>query len=276
MSPDKALKRPALDRFRLRTVGTCWDGTADSRVGLSDLDPAAVADFRKRAARANRRSDDALDLGDAGLLGKLRLVDGDHPTRAAILLFHAEPEAFVPAAHIKLGYFLDDSELRFDDRCSGGLFRQVDQAMDVLLFKYLRARIQYEGRQRVESYPMPRVALREVLLNAVVHRDYAVPAPIQVRVHDDRLQVCNPGSLPDGWNVDRLLRPHPSHPRNPDIANAFYWAGEIQSWGLGIGRILEASRRAGTPEPRICLEPDGFSVEFPYSDDYMKSVLLAR
>ena len=57
----------------------------------------------------------------------------------------------------------------------------------------------------------------------MVHRDYAVPAPIQIRVHDDRLPIYNPGSLPEGWQ-----------PYNPDIANAFFWAGEIETWGRGI------------------------------------------
>ena len=273
-STDQPLKGPALDRFLLGKAGRRWDGMPDPRVSLADLDPAALADFRRRAAIAGRLSDDALKVGDARLVEMLRLTDGDYLTKAAILLFHAEPEFFVPAAHIKLGYFLDDSELRFHDRCSGGLLRQVDQAMEVLLFKYLRARIQYEGRQRVESYPMPRVALREAILNAVVHRDYAVPRDIQIRVHDDRLQIDNPGALPDGWTLDRLLGPHPSQPHNPDIANAFFWAGEIETWGLGISRVLKACRRAGTPEPRIRVESEGISFEFPFSDDYMESVLL--
>lgn len=64
--------------------------------------------------------------------------------------------------------------------------------MEVLLFKYLKAGIGYDGIYRVESYPMPEPALREALLNAVVHRDYAVPAPIRIRVHDDRLRIYNP------------------------------------------------------------------------------------
>ena len=219
-------------------------------------------------------SDDALELDDARLVDKLRLTDGDHLTKAAILLFHADPERFVAGAHIKVGYFRNDSDVRFHDDISGGLLRQVDQTMEVLLFKYLRAGIGYEETQRVESYPMPKAALREAILNAVVHRDYAVPVDIQIRVHDDRLLIFNPGSLPDGWTLDRLMGPHPSHPHNPDIARAFFWAGEIETWGRGISRILRACRRAGTPEPRIRLEPDGLLFEFPFSDDYMESVGL--
>ena len=119
---------------------------------------------------------------------------------------------------------------------------------------------------------MPESALREALLNAVVHRDYAVPAPIQIRVHDDRLRIYNPGSLPEGWTLEKLLGPHPSQPYNPDIANAFFRAGEIETWGRGIDRVFRACKRAGTPKPEIRLGPDGIWFEFRFSDGYLESV----
>ena len=93
----------------------------------------------------------------------------------------------------------------------------------------------------VERYPVP-ISYREALLKAVVHRDYAVPTPIQIQVHDDRLQIYSAGSLPEGWTLERLLGPHPSQPFNPDIANAFFWAGEIETWGRGIDRVFRACR----------------------------------
>ena len=123
---------------------------------------------------------------------------------------------------------------------------------------------------------MPEPALREALLNAVVHRDYAVPTPIQIRVHDDRLRIFNPGSVPEGWTLDKLLGPHPSQPYNPDIANAFFRAGEIEVWGRGIDRVLRACRRAGAPEPTIRLEPGGLWFEFGFSDEYLESVGVVR
>ena len=178
----------------------------------------------------------------------------------------------MPGAHVKIGYFRNEWDVRFHDVIAGGLFAQVSRAMEVLLFKYLRAGISYDGIQRVESYPMPESALREVLLNAVVHRDYAVPAPIQIRVHDERLRIFNPGSLPEGWTLEKLLGPHPSHPHNPDIAHAFFWAGDIETWGRGISRVIRACRRAGVPSLRIELEPNGLSFEFRFSDAYLESV----
>ena len=271
-STNQILRGPALDRFLLGKTGRCWDGMPDPRVALDDLDPGAMAGFRKRASKERRLSKNALAEDDAGLVDKLRLKHGDYLSKAAILLFHRDPERFVAGAHVKVGYFRNDWDVRFHDVISGDLFTQVDKTMEVLLFKYLKAGISYDGIYRVESYPMPEPALREALLNAVVHRDYAVPAPIQIRVHDDRLRIYNPGSLPVDWTVEKLLGPHPSQPYNPDIANAFFWAGEIESWGRGIARVLRVCRRAGTPEPEIRLEPGGLWFEFRFSDDYLASV----
>ena len=275
-STNQMLRGPALDRFLLGKTGRCWDGMPDPRVVLDDLDPATVAGFRKQASKEKRLSGDALDEDNAGLIEKLRLTHGDYLTKAAILLFHRDPERFVAGAHVKVGYFRNDWDVRFHDVISGDLFTQVDKTMELLLFKYLKAGIGYDGIYRVESYPMPEPALREALLNAVVHRDYTVPAPIQIRVYDDRLRIYNPGTLPVGWTLEKLLGPHPSQPYNPDIANAFFWAGEIESWGRGIDRVLRACRRAGTPEPEIRLEPGGLWFEFRFSDKYLESVGVKR
>lgn len=271
-STNQKLRGSALDRFLLGKTGRCWDGIPDPRTALEDLDAAAIAGFRKRASKARRLSENALDEDDAGLIEKLLLTDAGYLTKAAILLFHREPERFVAGAHVKVGYFANEWDVRFHDVISGDLFTQVDKTMELLLFKYLKAGISYDGIYRVESYPMPEPALREALLNAVVHRDYAIPAPVQIRVHDDRLRIFNAGSLPEGWTVERLLGPHPSRPHNPSIANAFFWAGEIETWGRGIDRVLRACKRAGTPEPKVRLEPGGLWFEFRFSDDYLKSV----
>ena len=177
-STNQILRGPALDRFLLRKTGRCWDRMPDPRVSLEDLDPTAIAGFRRRAGTAKRLTGDALDADDASLIDRLRLTDGDYLTKAAILLFHRDPERFLAGAHVKVGYFRDESDVLFHDVISGGLFTQVAKTMELLLFKYLKAGISYDGIQRVESYPMPEPALREALLNAVVHRDYAVPAPI--------------------------------------------------------------------------------------------------
>ncbi|MDP2957634.1 MAG: ATP-binding protein [Longimicrobiales bacterium] len=84
---------------------------------------------------------------------------------------------------------------------------------------------------------------------------------------------CSAGiRRPEGWSLDNLLGRHPSQPFNPDIANTFFWSGDIEAWGRGIQRVLSACREAGTPEPKIQVEPRHVWVEFPFSAAYLAKI----
>jgi ATP-dependent DNA helicase RecG len=119
-------------------------------------------------------------------------------------------------------------------------------------------------------------ALREAVLNALIHRDYAVPAPIQIRVYRDKLHIWNPAVLAEDWTLDRLLKPHSSRPYNPLVANTFFRAGEIEAWGRGIQRIFDACREAHTPKPVLTLQSSDLWLEFPFSKTYLQAVDVAE
>lgn len=261
-STKQLLKGGALDRFLLRKQGKHWDGVPVPYTALTDLDGRVLANFRKRAARSRRLSAEVLDESDAALIDKLRLFDGKYLKRATVLLFHPDPEQFVSGAFVKIGYFQSNSELLYHDEIHGDLFTQVDSAMDLLLTKYLKALVSYEGVQRVETCPVPEEALREAVLNAVAHKDYGSGIPIQISVYDDRLMLWNPGQLPQDWTVEQLYAKHSSQPFNPDVANTFFRAGMIEAWGRGIERIFVACRTASTPVPEFRAEQTGLWVAF--------------
>jgi ATP-dependent DNA helicase RecG len=170
---------------------------------------------------------------------KLRLKENEYLKRAALLLFHPDPEQFFTGAFVKIGYFRTPSDLRFQDVIHGYLFEQVEKTMDLLMSKYLEAQIRYEGVSRIEEYPYPEPALREALLNAIAHKDYGSGNPIQIKVYEDRINFWNAGQLPDSLTVDSLMTDHPSIPFNPDIATAFFRAGLIEAWGRGTLKIIE-------------------------------------
>ncbi len=96
-----------------------------------------------------------------------------------------------------------------------------------------------------------------------------MPAPIQIRVYDERLVVVNPALLPEGWTQASLLAPPYSFPLNPDIANAFFRAGEIEAWGRGIQRIFEGCRSADAPDPIVRFAMNSLCIEFPFSAGYL-------
>lgn len=274
-STRQELKGAALDRFLLRKYGRTWDGVPVPHVALRDLSRPAIALFRKLARQSQRLEPGLLRESAATLIEKLNLTEGIYLKRAALLLFHSDPERFFTGAFVKIGYFRSESELLYHDEIHGDLFTQAQKTMDLLLTKYLKAAISYKGIHRIESYPVPEEALRETILNAVIHRDYAAAAPIQIRVYDDRLCIWNPGELPETWTVKKLLSQHSSRPFNPLVANAFFRAGEIEAWGRGIQRIVEACRNAGAPAPRIQYDPGDLWFEFPFSAAYLKIIPAA-
>ncbi len=263
-STNQTLKGAALDRFMLRKQGRHWDGVPLPGVSVTQLSSPAIAAFRRNARESRRLDAAALRVGAAGLLDRLRLTEGKYLKRAAALLFHAEPDRLITNAYVKIGYFENNADLLYHDEVHGDLFTQVENAMDLLTTKYLRAGISYRRLQRLETLPVPEEALREALLNAVIHKDYGTATPIQISVYHDQLMIWNPGELPPDWNIARLTGKHPSQPYNPDVANGFFRAGMIEAWGRGIERILLACRAAGTPRPKVRFDHGGLWVVFPY------------
>ena len=189
-STKQELKGAALDRFLLRKQGRTWDGVPVPQIAVRSLSGPAVAGFRKRTRQSRRLDDATLRESTPGLIEKLHLLDGKYLKRAAVLLFHRDPETVVTGAYVKIGFFRTDDDLLYHDEIHGDLFTQVEQTMNLLLTKYLRAGISYVGIQRVESLPVPEAALREAVLNAIIHKDYSSGTPIQAMRIDSSSRRC--------------------------------------------------------------------------------------
>nr|VFJ64078.1 MAG: Predicted transcriptional regulator, contains HTH domain [Candidatus Kentron sp. DK] len=263
-STTQELRGNALDHFLLRKTGKRWDAVPVPDVALEDLEHQVIERFRERAVRSQRLGRDVMTEDDAVLLEKLHLMDGAYLKRAAVLLFHPDPEVIVTGAFIQIGYFESDSEVRYHDEIHGDLLTQIDRTLDLLLTKYLKAWISYEGIQRVETYPAPEDALREALINAVAHKDYSSGAPIQIRVYDDRTSFWNNGRLPNGWTENDLISEHASEPYNPDVAYTLFRAGMIEKWGRGIRKMQDACESHGIPGPLLRFEKTGLRVTFEH------------
>jgi len=205
-----------------------------------------------------------VEITDAELVDSLRLAEGNYLKRAAVLVFHEDPERWVIGSYVKIGYFQTGADLLFMDEVHGPLLTMADKVLDILYAKYFRGMISYQGLQRVETYPVARAALREAILNAIVHRDYSTGVPIQIKVFPDRLTIFSDGGLPPGWTVEKLLGHHDSSPRNPNIANVFFRSGQIETWGRGIEKIEESSRTAYKPSPVFEITPTEVTITFPY------------
>lgn len=262
-STNQELKGAALDRFIMGKQGRRWDAVPVPGIDSEDLSPWALETFRGKAKKSGRMHEDLLDDPDAVLLEKLRLTENGYLKRAALLLFGKDPEKMITGAYVKIGFFRTHSDLLYHDEIHGDLFSQLETVLELLYTKYLKARITYDGLQRIETFPVPRTGFREALINAAAHKDYAVPAPVQIRVYPDRLMIWNPGQIPERWTMDRLLGEHASVPFNPDIAGTLFRAAYLESWGRGIDLIRSECIKAGNHEPRFEWD-NGLWVEFPF------------
>lgn len=261
----------ALDQFMLQKQGKTWDGVPIPYESVDTLKQDALKLFRKKALQSERLSDEALSVEDRILLENLRLYEGNYLKRAAILLFHEDPEKWVQGAYIKVGFFgKNDADLLYHDEIHGSLMEQVDKTLELVYQKYLKALISYKDVQRVETFMFPRSAFREILLNAVIHKLYESGIPIQISIYEDKMYVWNPGELPETLTIDMLFKKHPSIPRNPMIADTFFKTGMIESWGRGFEKIKMACKESKTVLPKYSVHVKGMMVLCKESSIYKK------
>lgn len=276
-STKQELKGAALDKFLLLKRGKRWDGVPMPNISINDLTQETFEFFRKRAFSSQRVDEESLSESNEQLIENLQLKEDKFIKRAGILLFHPKPEKFITGAFIKIGYFESDSDLRFQDEIHGNLFEQIEKASELLFTKYIKAIISYEGINRVETFEYPKDAIREALLNAVAHKDYSGGVPIQISIYKDKFMIWNEGQLPENWTIETLLDKHSLKPFNPDIANALFRSGYIESWGRGIAKMTEQCANYGLPAPLFLFKSSGFWVEFRkdiYNQNQLKELGL--
>jgi ATP-dependent DNA helicase RecG len=277
-STKQELKGRALHEFLLKKIGKTWDDIVFKDSSVAEIEETAVASFIRAAIKSGRIYPDVNKDGTADILENLELVTPEGKLKAAaILLFGKKPMKYFISSYFKIGKFgVSDSDLKFQDTIEGNIFEMVDRVMRLLKERYLVSTISYEGIQRIEKLEYPEAALREAILNAIVHKDYT-DSTIQLSVYDDKLILWNPGKLPDDLPIEKLKLKHASRPRNKHIAETFFRAGYIESWGRGIDKILTACREAGLPEPLFEEAWGGIQVTFLkdiYTEEYLKKLNL--
>jgi len=257
------LRGPALQQFVLKKMGRSWDDITNEYATLDDLDRSAIDYFLRKGIKAGRIDEDEADASTQSVLENLNLISEDGKLKsAALLLFAKKPQRYFTCVEFKIGRFRnDEADLITQDVIEGNIIQMTDRVVDILKTKYFTSPIHYEGMQRIEKLEVPEEALREILYNAIAHKDY-MGAPIQMRVWDDYVEVWNEGSLPKELTPEALLRHHSSHPRNKNIAYAFFKAGFIESWGRGYKKIREGFEKAGLPMPKIEDVEGGVRVTF--------------
>ena len=249
----------SLNEFLLKKSGKTWDDVVEPDATINDIDEQSIKLYLNAAVKSGRLPEHE-GLSTKDLLEKLRLSKNGQLKRAAIILFGKDPGKFYPNTFVKMGRFgKDDADLVFQETEEGNLFSLLQGVLNQLNHKFLTRKVGFEGMNRIETSEYPTPALREIILNALVHRSY-MGAPIQIRVYDNKINFWNTGTLPQGLTFEALKRFHTSEPRNVLLADVCFKGGFIDSWGRGTLKIYDACREAELPEPEIKEFQGGFLV----------------
>lgn len=245
-----------LARRFLEQTGRSWD-SLPSEWSLQEVDYERLRWF---AQQAHERLPYADPTDAKRLLRNLELLEGDRLTNAGVLLFGKRPQRYFPQAQLRIG-----------------IFRSPIDILDSHDFTGTVSELSLEGLQRRDIWDYPLDALREAVINALIHRDYTSMMDIQIRIYDDHLEITNAGGLPPELTPESLYGPHASLPRNPLLARAFYYAGYIERWGTGTTRIVELCREQALPAPEFRTTPHMMQVIFfkdPYIPEHLRQLGL--
>ena len=251
-------------------IGVGWDALPTD-FSLDKIDSETVKRFIRLSKEKGRLNfADETESIDK-VLSKLGLLINGKLTNGAIMVFGKNPQKHFDYTKVRIGRFKTPTTIIGDKWTDGDLFNQVKEAMETIQ-SFTNVRYEIKGLEREEIWDYPLDALREVLINALIHRDYFERSEVTIKIYDDSIYFYNPGELPEGITTEDLKKPsHDSKPRNKLLARIFYLAGYIEQWGTGTYRIIESLRKAGLPEPQF-ESRSGFRVWF-YKDIYTEESL---
>jgi len=249
----------------LQTSKVYWDERICDDAGLEDIDEEKVMRYLERREEIRKVSKpEKMDMNTLLLnIGAAKKMNGEtKPTNAGILFFGKNPQRFVLQSQLRTARFAGRTLTRdFLDRldCSGALWELVGQAEDfvrknIRLFGF---RTEYSF-QRIDKLEYPIKAVREAIINALIHRNYSEPADTRVAIFDDRIEIISPGSFPNGVTPEK-----PKHvPVNPVLCQLMYDIGFIEKYGSGIYMINELCEEWGILKPEYELSEVETTVSF--------------
>ena len=227
-----------------------WERQEAEGVALADLDEKRIRGAVRLGVERGRMPATADTESVESLLNKWNLMREGKVLNGAVALFGINRSRYTQMA-LRLARFRGTDKNEFVDsgRAEGNFFDLMDAGM-AFLFKHLSQSGKIVGFQKEEHLEIPAEALREALTNALCHRQlekYSLTPSIAI--YDDRVEIENPGRLPFDLTPETIKSAHASYPYNPLIAEVLFKSSFLESWGSGVGRMVDACRAQGVPEP---------------------------
>lgn len=258
-----------ITEMNLQSLQLSWDSYIVPNKTIADLDVSKINKFISKINASNRFN---MTNDWKQNLEKLKLISVNKITNAAYLLFAKENTSY----NVHLGRFKTPSMIIDDKMFNGTLFEVVESTMNYLLGQ-IKVAFEITGKttQRNEIFEYPLPALRELVLNAIIHRDYMSPIDVQIKIFDQKITFFNPGSLFGKLSVAQLKKDnYQAYTRNKLIAEAFYLTGDIEKYGSGFVRIREEIKSYPTMKFDFEEVPNGFLVTLHYTQQ--KSLFAAN
>ena len=252
---NRVMSPQEISQMHLNANGQTWDRRLAGNAGSDDIDPKKVQWYltQREEVRNVARPQD-MDVTEL-----LRNIKGSNregmPTHAGILFFGNYPQSFLQNAQLRIVRFKGISVThpvldRLD--CSGALWEMVDAAEEFIR-KNIRLLSFRTSRsfQRDDKFEYPLKALREAIINALIHRNYQKHSDVRVFIFDTRVEVINPGTFPEGVSPDAPVH----EPVNPILSQFMYDIGFIERYGSGIKMMKRLSNEWGNKAPRYEFHP---------------------
>lgn len=239
----------------LKTKNSSWDYYIDNMQSFNDISLEKVNKFIKKV---ENNFDKSFDDNPMQVLQKYGLVRDDKITFGAYLLFVKD---FCLISGIQAGRFKTPTDIIDSVSLNSDILSEIDELVIFVRKHFMVEYIITGNPQRQERYDYPLDAIREIILNMVVHRDYRDSSDSVIKIFDDRIEFFNPGDLYDGLTIEELLsNNYKSKTRNKLIALMFKECGFIEKYGSGIGRIKKLCKEHGIIEPEFKEMQKGFQV----------------
>ena len=252
---NRVMSPQEIAQMHLESVGQTWDQLSVVSVRSDDIDEQKIQWYLTRR-EASRNVAQPQNMTVPDLLRNINCISEEEtPTHAGILFFGKHPQRFFQNAQLRVVRFRGTSVThQVIDRldCSGALWEIVNAAEE-----FIRKNIRLlsfrssKSFQRDDKFEYPIEALREAIINGLIHRNYQEPADVRVFIFDNRIEIISPGTFLEGVSPDKPIH----KPVNPILTQLMYDVGFIERYGSGIKMMRRLCEEWENTEPRYELHP---------------------
>ena len=245
-SETKAMTFEELRRLAFEQVASEWELQMCKAATIKDINIKTVNEFLKLVRESKRLN--IVDKDKIRILTKLGLIKDNKITNACIVLFGREPIRFDPNFSLRARRLKGETEIISMKDFNGNLFENLESGINFIK-EHIRLEAKIEGLYRKERWEIPIEVLREIIINAFIHRDYTTNGFVYIDIRDKELIISNTGYLPGDLKISNLYKIHDSVPRNRSIAETVYYTGLIDKWGQGILNVIALLKKEKLEKP---------------------------